>query len=792
MDRGMDVARRIAPLGLLTGLALAYFAPLVLHPGWTLYSDHSDLIALHVPWETFLARAWREDGSPPGWNPLQFAGLPFAHDIQAATHYPPHLAFPAFGEAAVGPTLSWLVVAHVVLAGWGMFAYARSTGLGRAASTVAGVGFMFAGKWTLHLTLAGHYAFAAFAWLPWVALGVDRAVRGRGLATAGWAGVALGLMAMATQPQLTLYAGLMLVPWTLILASETGGRRVANLGRWAGVGVFACLVGFGIASVQLLPTLEVLPMTSRGVSGIPESPSLSLRSLLRTFGPSPDGVKPVTSWEPRSGLGVVWVAAALIAPVVTSGRDRRRARWGLVLLGGLVFFAMGGAAFFQWVPAFRMFRQASRMFLIAAFPMAYLVALTTEGLLALPGPSAEARARARRIMAWGMGTGLAVLAASALAVGARNVRFHPYWPGLVVTVPLAWWLVGRGRGGTRWATAWGAVLVVDLVGQTWPYVRTRPLDEVLRPSGVARDVARLAGPLDRVLDRGLPDHQSSTPLGPAVATALGLNQVRGYNALDLVRTKDYIGLISAPTAVRQPYNGLTNGPIRHKRLLDLLGVRFLVQPGDRTVLRLDEPDPDLDPSWRRVATDPAPSAFTFAVGGVRTLPPYEVLENRDAFPRAFVVPTVASPLDIRDGAARALLSADLRRVAVVELTRRGEVLPDVGDGSGDFRPATVRSYRPDRVEVDAEGPGLLVLADPWFPGWVATVDGAEAEIYRADFLFRGVALPPGRHSVVFAFRPRSLRIGRALSLATAAGVVALTLLSLLRRRSGRKGRSPAG
>jgi hypothetical protein len=161
----MSLARRIAPLGWLAALALAYFASLVVHPSRTLYADHSDLIALHVPWETFLARSWRETGERPLWNPLQFAGLPFAHDVQAAISYPPHQIFQAIDtqESAIGAALSWLIVGHVVLAGWGMYAYARTTGLGPTAAFISAIGFMFAGKWLLHLTLAGHYAFIGLA-----------------------------------------------------------------------------------------------------------------------------------------------------------------------------------------------------------------------------------------------------------------------------------------------------------------------------------------------------------------------------------------------------------------------------------------------------------------------------------------------------------------------------------------------------------------------------------------------------------------------------------------------------
>ncbi len=189
----VTLGRRVLPFGLLLALALVYFGSLVVHPAQTLYADHSDLLALHVPWQTFLCRSWHDTGELPLWNPLQFSGQPFVHDIQAAILYPPHWIFLVIDEACVGAALSWLVVAHIVLAGWGMYLYGRSTGLGQTASVVAAIGCMFAGKWLLHLIVAGHYAYVGLAWLPWAMLGFERAVRDRSLVAAAWAGVAFAL-----------------------------------------------------------------------------------------------------------------------------------------------------------------------------------------------------------------------------------------------------------------------------------------------------------------------------------------------------------------------------------------------------------------------------------------------------------------------------------------------------------------------------------------------------------------------------------------------------------------------
>ena len=66
---------------------------------------------------------------------------------------------------------------------------------------------------------------------------------------------------------------------------------------------------------------------------------------------------------------------------------------------------------------------------------------------------------------------------------------------------------------------------------------------------------------------------------------------------------------------------------------------------------------------------------------------------------------------------------------------------------------TIERYTNQEVRLRAAGPGTLVLADTWYPRWSATVNGAPAEIARADVIFRGVQLPDGESEVVFRFDP---------------------------------------
>jgi len=97
-------------------------------------------------------------------------------------------------------------------------------------------------------------------------------------------------------------------------------------------------------------------------------------------------------------------------------------------------------------------------------------------------------------------------------------------------------------------------------------------------------------------------------------------------------------------------------------------------------------------------------------------------------------------------------------------------LPDCrGEPAADVAEPNVRivAYGTDEVTIEAATPrtGFLVLLDTCFPGWRAFVDNKETRIYRADYNFRAVALPAGRTTVRFVYKPASFSVGCSLSLA---------------------------
>lgn len=79
------------------------------------------------------------------------------------------------------------------------------------------------------------------------------------------------------------------------------------------------------------------------------------------------------------------------------------------------------------------------------------------------------------------------------------------------------------------------------------------------------------------------------------------------------------------------------------------------------------------------------------------------------------------------------------------------------------------------LKVSMSTPGYLVVADTFYPGWRAQVDGRAAPILRANWLFRAVELPAGEHVVEMRYEPASWSVGWALTAFALMGLGALAV-----------------
>jgi hypothetical protein len=92
-----------------------------------------------------------------------------------------------------------------------------------------------------------------------------------------------------------------------------------------------------------------------------------------------------------------------------------------------------------------------------------------------------------------------------------------------------------------------------------------------------------------------------------------------------------------------------------------------------------------------------------------------------------------------------------------------ETEPDSGQNG--IEPAKVIRRSANRIQVAADGPGILVLPEIHYPGWRVWVDGVENEVLILEDILMGVEISPGAHTIEFIFKPGSVYLGLGLFIA---------------------------
>ena len=161
-----------------------------------------------------------------------------------------------------------------------------------------------------------------------------------------------------------------------------------------------------------------------------------------------------------------------------------------------------------------------------------------------------------------------------------------------------------------------------------------------------------------------------------------------------------------------------------------------------------------------------------------------IFENKSALPRAFTVPLGGLEVygAINDQLGRLRNPEFDPRQSVIAATMPVSLkdLKDSAPSPGSLLNSNVEMTQSHINDLSfhtiTPRPSILVVSQTYYPGWKASVDGTDVEVFPVNIALTGIALPSGAHEVRFEFRPASFKIGTAVTLLSTVLLVAFILI----------------
>lgn len=140
---------------------------------------------------------------------------------------------------------------------------------------------------------------------------------------------------------------------------------------------------------------------------------------------------------------------------------------------------------------------------------------------------------------------------------------------------------------------------------------------------------------------------------------------------------------------------------------------------------------------------------------------WRIWQYRNALPRAvFATEVVIIPDDQPLIEAMYDPNIDFGRVVLLEED------PGISTNKSGNGKVAITQYGLNSVtlETHSDTAGIVVLSDNYAPGWMATIDGQKAKVYRVNYSFRGIPVSSGSHTVVLTYVPFSFVAGAVVSI----------------------------
>lgn len=142
------------------------------------------------------------------------------------------------------------------------------------------------------------------------------------------------------------------------------------------------------------------------------------------------------------------------------------------------------------------------------------------------------------------------------------------------------------------------------------------------------------------------------------------------------------------------------------------------------------------------------------------------LINNSAFGNAWFVSSIKTAQNA-DEEIHLLGVTDLRNEIVIDKEFEDEIA-DLRIKKDSGAVISLISYEPNKLvyKSSSSSEQLAVFSEIYYPkGWSVTIDGKEANHFRADFLLRAMQVSAGNHEIVFSFKPKSYYTGNKIATA---------------------------
>lgn len=754
------------------------------------------------------------------WNDLICTGIPAIADPQFQTFYPISLIFMNLFPAPF--SYNAFILIHYSFAGFFTYLFLRASGLSRFSSYWGSIVFMFCGFFISHRR---HIVMLnAGVWLPLILYSLEKIARTFKVRyfLLGTFGITMSIL--AGYPHVTMLlilVTLCYVLWKVVICPEMPRRWTTFYAA-----VMMSLFGFLLSAIQLWPMVEALRFSTR------QSISFAFFTMFSfDFQYLPMLIYPyifgggysefqLNFRSPRfevtelSGyIGVVALFLALLA-IVTLKKYKKQ-EWFWTILCGVSFLLILGDStpLYRWlykVPVFNLFRGPARNWYECDYALAMLSAYGMESILY---PKAENG----RIKRWS-----AVLAISCIliigssVISSRIIRQLPATHSFysVVKVNSAKLFVNNIAFGS--VAIWlpsvfllltACFLIVTPIFPASNLIRTLLMSFLLvdlfsfgyhheRFFLQYSQIMKPTAPISFIKTQGDQNHfrifstsdlHFRTLLSPDTNMLYDLRTINGFEDVVL---KDY-SLLTGFNFLGVANPKLEKSLLANNTLLSIMSTAFIATQ--------DKELSNLLQSIRVFGKPVYTSVFH------SNLEPLEKIDMRTQVP-----PNIYRRIpERRSGEIEIFRNSNyVERVRFVKVIFPVKNLKEANNfiwktKSFDFRNAVVvesgdasvqhlagghimkSNFDRDQIQlqVRTDGKSFLVLADQFYRGWKATVDGMETPIYRTNGIMRGIFIQKaGIHNVEFSFVPLSLQYGVIVSSASLLVLIAVTILTAKLKR----------